>query len=121
VADGPQGAIVIFDDSAADGQADARAVTLAREEGFEESVCDFWGEAHPFVSHAEPHAMDWLALRLDQQLPRVPPFEGPHRIPPVQEQVQDDLLELDAIAGHERQRIAQLRSHDDPVSLKLAA
>ena len=51
-----------------------------------------------------------------------PPGAGPAlvgRVAGVQQQIQDDLLELDAIAGHARQPCRELRFDDDPARARL--
>ena len=54
----------------------------------------------------------------DQQLPR-PIVHVNHRVRGVAEQVQDDLLELDTVAGDVREIVGELRLKHDAVPLKL--
>ena len=76
-------------------------------------------EAHARIAHGHTHTIAVLPFGSDQQLPRAI-VHADHRVRGVAEQVQDDLLELDAIAGDDREIVGELRLKNDPVSLQLA-
>ena len=94
----PEAAVMSLDDGAADGEPDAHAVALRRVEGVEQLVHALAVEAHAGIPHAQAHTIAVVPFGSDQQLPRAIVHVG-HRVGGVAEQVQDDLLELDAIAG----------------------
>ncbi len=75
-------------------------------------------DAHAGVSHAQPHAIVVLPLGPDEQAPR-PIVDIRHRIGGVAKQIQDDLLELDAVAGDGREIGVELRLQDDALALEL--
>jgi hypothetical protein len=109
-----------LDDRAADGQADAHAAALGRVEGLEEAVHAPRVEAHPRILHGQPRAIAFASLGPDHQLPRTV-LDGAHRLRGVQEQVQDDLLELHAVARDGRKFLREFRPQDHPAPLEFAA
>src|SRR6266566_4195074 len=64
------------------------------------------------------HTIAVLPFGSDQQLPRAIVHVN-HRVGGVSEQVEDDLLELDAIADDGREILGELQLKSDPVSLKV--
>jgi len=107
-----------FDDGAADGQPDTHAVAFRGVEGVEQLVHALGVDAHAGIPHAHTHTIAVLPFGSDQQLPRAI-VHANHRVRGVAEQVQDDLLELDPIAGDRREIVGELRLKNDPVSLKV--
>src|SRR5690606_35337994 len=88
----PQAAIVGADDRAADGQAHPDAVILGGKEGFEDRFGI--GDAVPGVADLDRDVVT-VGGAADPQLP----LRGTigHRVPGVDDQVEDDLLELHAV------------------------
>ena len=94
----PETTMMPLDDGAADGEPDAHAVALRRVEGIEQLVHALAVDAHAGIPHAHAHTIAVLPFGSDQQLPR-PIVDANHRVRGVAEQVENDLLELDAIAS----------------------
>ena len=76
-------------------------------------------EAHPRILHGQAHTIVFVSFGSDHQLPRTI-VDAAHRVRGVAEQVQDDLLKLDAIAGDGREVVGEFRPQNHPVSLKFA-
>src|SRR5437773_12158548 len=89
----PQTTTVLFDDGTADGQSDAHATALSGVEGLEDLVHGMGLEAHADILHRQAHTIAFIAFSSDQELSRTIVHAG-HRVGPVAEQVQDDLLQL---------------------------
>ena len=115
----PQTAMMSLDDGAADGESDSHAVALRREKSVEQLVHALTVEAHASIPHGQAHTLAIFPFGSDQQLPR-PIVHARHRVGGVADQVQDDLLELDTVAGDGREIVGKLRLKNDPVSLKVA-
>jgi hypothetical protein len=107
-----------LDDGAADGESDAHAVALRRVKSVKQLVHILAVETRASVPHGHAHTIAALPFGSDQQLPRAI-VDADHRVRGVAEQVQNDLLELDAIASDRWEVIGELRLNDHPVSLKL--
>jgi hypothetical protein len=107
-----------LDDGPADREADPHTVVLRCVEGIEQLVYVVGGDAHPRIPHAHPHTIPVVPFGSDQQLPRAIVHVN-HGVAGVAEQVQDDLLELDSIAGDGREILGELRLKSDAVSLKV--
>ena len=107
-----------LDDGAADGEPDSHAVALRRVEGVEQPVHALTVDAHARVPDGHAHTIARLPFCSDQQLPRAI-LHVDHRVRGVAEQIQDDLLELDAIAGDRGEVVGELRLQHHPVSLKI--
>jgi len=110
--------MMTLDDRAADGKADSHAVTFRCIERVKELVHDLRVDPHAGVSNACAHAIFVLPFCSDQQLPR-PIVHVNHRVRGVAEQVEDDLLELDTVAGHVREAVSEFRLKHDAISLKV--
>jgi hypothetical protein len=93
-----------LDNGAADGEANPHTVALGRVERLEKSVRILRLKTHTGILHGQAHTIAFLSFRFDHQLPR-PILDAAHGVYGVQEQVQDHLLELDAIS-HDRREIA---------------
>src|SRR5205823_3933245 len=114
----PETAVMSFDDGAADGEADTHAVAFRCVEGVKQLVHALGVDAHAGIPHAHTHTVAFVPFGSDQQLPRAI-VDTHHRVGGVAEQVQDDLLELDSIAGDGREIVGELRLKSDAVSLKV--
>ena len=90
-----------FDDRTADGEPDTHAVAFRRVEGVKQLVHARGGDAHSGIPHTHTHTIAVLSFGSDQRLPRAI-VHTRHRVTGVAEQVQDDLLELDPVAGDSR-------------------
>src|SRR6266849_5975013 len=64
----PYAAMMTLDNGATDGQADTHTVTLCRVERIKESLGALRVEAHPYILHAQAHAIPFVSFRPDQQL-----------------------------------------------------
>ena len=104
----PETTMMPLDDGAADGESDTHAVALRRVEGVKQLVHALAVEARASIPHGHAHTIAVLPFGSDQQLPRAI-VHANHRVRGVAEQVQDDLLELDAIAGDVREIVGELR------------
>src|SRR5690349_17124324 len=101
VRDGPQTAAMALDDRPADRQADAHAVALRRVKRVEQLVHVLPLEPDASVPHAQADLIAFAARAADDDLPR-PVVDGTHRLRRVAEEIQDHLLELNAISHHWR-------------------
>ena len=107
-----------LDNGAADRQADAHAVTFRCKESVKELVHALGVDPHAGIPNAHTDAIAVLPFCSDQQLPR-PIVHVTHGVRGVAKQVEDDLLELDTIAGDVREVVSELRLERNPVSLKV--
>ena len=107
----PEATVVSLDDGAADKQPDAHAVALRRVEGIEQAIRALAVEARASIPNSHADTIAVLSFGLNQQLPRAIVHVG-HRVRGVAKQIQDDLLELNAIAGDGRQIVGKLRLND---------
>jgi len=101
----------------ADGQSDAHAAALRGVEGVEHCLNVLRRQSDASVAHGHAHAIAVLAGGSDQQLSRAAVDVG-HRIGGVAEQIENHLLELGSVAGHER-KIVELGLNDDAMSLQV--
>src|SRR5512132_945407 len=108
-----------LDDRAADRQPNTHAAALGCVEGVEYSLQIRRIDADPGILHAQTHTIVSFSPGFDQQMPRAV-VHALHRVGGIAEKVQDDLLELDTIAGDGRQVISKFRPQDYPISLKIA-
>src|SRR5467141_1483454 len=114
----PQTTTMLFDDGTADGQSDAHSTALGRVKGLKELVHDVGLEANADILHRQAHTIAFVTFSSDEELPRTI-VHADHRVRSIAEQVQDDLLKLDAIGGDERKIVGELRSERAEMSLKL--
>src|SRR5260370_41832458 len=108
-----------LDNRATDGQPDHHAVALRRVEGFEEPVYALRIETHPRIPNDQAYTIALVPSGSDHQLSGAV-IDVPHRVRGVPEQVQDDLLKLDAIAFDGRKVVGKLRPQNYAGSLKFA-
>ena len=114
----PETTVMSLDNCAADGQPDTHPATLRGVKGIEDSVHVLTAEANPGIPYGQAHVAVVLAFGLDQQMPRALLNVG-HCVRGIAEQIQDDLLELNTIPGHQRHVSGELRLHDHAISLKI--
>jgi hypothetical protein len=98
---------VSLDDRPANGQAHPQALRLGRVEGLEQAVRTLWVQPRTGIAHGDEHAARGTRLSADPQLPR-PLVDASHGFDRVEDQVQDHLLQLDAVAVHGRQAPREL-------------
>src|SRR6185503_2530427 len=114
---GPKTTLMSLHDRAADKQPDAHAPALRGVEGTEHRLQALRCETHAGIADGQTHAAAILFFRFDQQLSRAIVHVG-HGLRSIAEQVQDDLLELDTIAGDDRETLGKFRVKDHAISLK---
>src|SRR5580765_7288210 len=115
----PEAAAMPLHDGAANGEPDTHAVALRCVEGIEQLVHALPVQARAGIPHHHAHAIAVFPFRSDQHLPQAI-VHTEHRVRGVAEQVDDDLLELDTIAGDGRQIVGEFRLDDDLVSVKFS-
>ena len=98
---------MLLDDGAADGESDTHTVALRRVEGLKQVVHTLAIEARASIAHSHAHAIAGFPRSSDQHLPRTIVHVN-HRVRAVAEQVEDNLLELDTIAGNVREIVGEL-------------
>jgi hypothetical protein len=103
---------------ATDGEAYSHAAALGRVEGVEESVGVVSIESDARITDAQVY-ISCLDAGDDHELSRTI-FDSAHGIARVQQQIEDHLLKLDAVAFHWRQTIGQLEAHSYTLDLELA-
>ena len=109
-----------LDDRAADGEPDAHAVALRRVERHR-TACPCSERSRPTpASRTVTRTRSPASRSVLISNCRGRSCDSHHRVRGVAEQVQDDLLELDAIAGDDREIIGELRLKNDAISLKVA-
>jgi hypothetical protein len=107
-----------FDDRTADRQSHAYPVGLGRVEWVEEALETLRAQSGTRISHNDEHAVR-LLHSADHQL--AGPLAGvAHRFDGVDDQVDDNLLQLDAIASNERQALRELRLQRDAIAQQFA-
>src|SRR5580698_7161169 len=119
----PQTAIMTLDNRPADRQSDSHAFILRSVEGFEKLARSLRLEADSNITHTEAHPIMIIGISIiwlssNQQISRTI-FDGAHGIRSIAKQVQNDLLELDAIAGDEREVRGKFRPQGHAIFLKL--
>src|SRR5437773_4174852 len=108
--------MMTLDNGPAHRQADPHTAGLRRVERVEEPVRALALKTHPGIPHGQEHAIACVASGTDEQLPG-PALDRAHRIYGVANQVQNDLLQLHAIARHSGKISCKLRSWNDAVLL----
>src|SRR5262245_8658473 len=115
----PETSMMSLDDGATNGEPDTHAVGFRCVEGVEQLVHVVGVDAHAGIPHAHADTAAVLPFGSDQQLPRAIVHVN-HRIGGIAEEVQDDLLELDPIAGDGREILGEFQLKNDAVSLQVA-
>ena len=99
-----------FDDRTADRQPHPQTAGLRRVEGREEVLKTRRSQSRPRILHRDQHAVRFGLSGGDEQLSR--PFrDRAHRFDRVDDEIEDNLLQLDAIAFDERQTLPEFRLH----------
>ena len=115
----PQPAVMSIDDGAADVQAYTHSVAFGGVEGVKQLVHALGLEPAAGISDGHAHAITGLPGALDEQVPR-PVVHVGHRVDGVTKQVENDLLQLDPVAGNGRKISGEFRLQRDAVALELA-
>ena len=115
----PKTPVVPFDDRAADGEPDSHAIALRRVERLEQSFGSFGPEADAGIAHGEANLPVFVTVGPNQQKPRTV-VDGAHRIRGIAQEVHDHLLELDTIAGDQRQFVGQFGAQHHSTALQIA-
>ena len=96
-----------FDDGAADGESDTHPVTFCCVEGVKQLVHDLRVDSDAGIPHGQAHAIAVHLCCFHQQLTRAIVHVN-HGVGGVAEQIEDDLLELDTVAGNVRKIVGEL-------------
>src|SRR5438067_8653975 len=107
-----------LDNRATDRKAYSHAATLGGVECVEEPVGVTGVEPGSRITHAHVYTSS-VGAGGDHQLPRTI-CDGAHGIARIQQQVDDHLLELDAVASHWWQVRSKLESYSHVLTLELA-
>ena len=117
---GPDLAAVSADDRPADGQAEAEALRLRRDERLEDRGEPVAGDAAAAVRDRDPNPPVAIPLRPHEQ-PALGGRHRRHRVAAVHQEVEDHLLELDAVAAYGREIGRELRAHGHAVVREVAS
>jgi hypothetical protein len=103
-----------IDDGPADRQPHSHTAGLRCVESFENTLDMLWIDARPGIANHDEDAIRLRFLGADQQLSR-PRLDRGHCLDRVQHQVQNDLLQLNAIPPHGRQPLRKARLDQDAI------
>jgi hypothetical protein len=95
-----------LDNGSTNGQSDSHTIILCGIERFEESIRRLRLKADSQIFDADAHPIPFISFSSNQQLPRAI-IDGAHRVRSVAEQIQNDLLKLNAITSDRREIIAK--------------
>src|SRR5580692_10591287 len=112
----PKTAMMALDYGTTDGKSDSHAVVLGGIKGLKKSVRSLSIKADARILYGESHLIVCVSLCFDPQLPWTI-VHCAHGVRGVLEQIQDDLLKLDAVPCHRREVVCELRPENHPVSL----
>src|SRR5207253_11122980 len=101
------------------GRGNAHPVALRCVERVEELVDLFGVDADSRILDGEAYPVVSVASGGHEQLPRTT-IDADHGVGGVEEQVEDDLLKLDTVAGDRREIAGEVRPQDHPIPLQLA-
>src|SRR5271167_4712939 len=87
-----------LDDGPADRESDSHTVILGGVERFEEPVRSLRVKPDSRILYRQAHMIVFIPFSSNQQLPRTI-VDRAHSVGCIPDQVQDDLLQLDTIAG----------------------
>src|SRR3954453_23499218 len=110
---------VRLDDGTADRQSHAHPVGLGGEEGIEQLMHILGIDANPIVLYLYQHLAVFALARPDQQLTRTV-GNGCHGLDAVDRQIHDDLLQLNPVGEHHRQRGRELEPQAHPIVEQLS-
>src|SRR4026209_411609 len=108
-----------LDNRATNGRADSHAAALGSVERVEQFTLTPRFEAHARISDAQPHAVVLLPFDLDHQMSWTI-VNAVHSVRRIADEVQDNLLKLNAIAHDWRKAVDELSLKVDSVSLRFA-
>src|SRR5919198_1801510 len=114
----PQPSAVCLDDRAADRETHAHPHGFGGIERAEDALQRLRVEPDAGILHGDEHPLGSRPGCSDHQLPR-PLHDSAHGFAAVHHQIQEHLLELDAIAQHGRQIAGEFRVQPDPIALHL--
>src|ERR1700674_3122604 len=107
IRNGPESSAVLLDDRTADRETHSHARGLRGVERIEYAGRELRVDAGPRVPHRDTDMVGRLRFGADDQLARaVQDFV--HGVQPVQQKVEHDLLQLNAVADHARERSGEL-------------
>jgi hypothetical protein len=106
-----------LDDGAADRQPNAHPIGLGGVERFEALVHALSVQAHAHILDAQAHSIAFVSLGSDQHLSWAI-LDVAHRVCRVQEEIQNDLLQLNAIAYDRREIVGELEACNQAASLQ---
>src|SRR5271170_6234694 len=109
--------MMTLDNGATDGESDSHTVILRGVERLEESVRSLRIEPHSRILYRQTHTIAFVSVGSDEQVPRTI-VDGAHRVGCIPDEIQDDLLQLDAIAGDKKLVVGKFPLDDYAVSLK---
>ena len=109
-----------FDDRPTDRQSHSHALQFCREERLEDVVNVFRINALSRVFYRHPYPVRIMNCRFHPQDSRTSRYRI-HSFGGIPDQVQDDLLQLAALAKHQRKRAGQLDLDTDSLRLQLLA
>ena len=116
---GPQPPAVGLDDRATDRQPHPQALRLGRVEGVEERLETLGDEPDPRIAHCHEHALGRVDPRAD--LSRARPEDATQGVDGVDDQIEQHVWHLDAIAQHPRRIRGQIRLQRYALAVHVAA
>src|SRR3984893_2649670 len=93
----PQAALMSFNDRVTDCQPHSHALGLRGEEAFEDAVPVCWVKTNTGIRHVDGDVALIVELRADRQ-DTWAVSDRTHRVDPVHDQVENDLLQLDPVS-----------------------
>src|SRR5579864_7477760 len=115
----PKTAMMTLDYRTTDGKSDSHAVVLGCIKSLKKSVHSLRIKADARILYGEPNLIVCASFRSDLQLPGAI-VHGAHGVRGVLEQIQDHLLQLDAVPCQHREVVCEFRPENYPVSLQFA-
>ena len=109
-----------LDDRTTDAQPHPHSVGLGAVQRLEEFVSVAWRDPSTNVMHAERDLVVVILHRRDRDDP-VLLVGARHRLDGVLDQVEDDLLQQDAVSSHERRIVSKIAVHGHTRAIELAA
>ena len=111
---------VRVDDRAADRQAEAEPAGLRRDERLEHLLELALGDSRPAIGDGDDDVRAIVGARRERE-PPLAEWRVVHRVAGVENQIEQHLKELDAIASHVGQRRREIRRHRNAAREQLAA
>src|SRR5208282_6584204 len=107
--------MMALNNGSADAQPDPHTRRFRRIKRFEQLLHRIRFDTHPRVPHIQADMIALISLRFNEYLPRTFIYPA-HRVRGVQEDVEDNLLKLHAIADDGWKVLAEILPHGHPVS-----